>query len=154
MCIAIKEIYPSAQIYVEYPDTYENKKRRIDIVLFIDGKMFPIELKFKTKEDTVKIYNRDINLRNHAAVDIGRYDYLKDIERIETFTNNKDFASGYSIMLTNDSKYYEAPREDTIDIEFNLSESCIKTGILKSKPGNKTFSNKPLVKLKGSYKMH
>ena len=59
------------------------KKFYTDIVIEQDGYRVAIELKYKTAE-----YNENgIELFDHGAVDLGRYDYLWDVFRIELLTS-------------------------------------------------------------------
>ncbi|SEK70179.1 hypothetical protein SAMN02910353_01120 [Ruminococcus sp. YRD2003] len=116
----IQETYPQAKIRLEKRiqgignDTSEYYKNRyIDILVEIDGKEIPIELKYKTRNNSkssVWINNEEYNLKNQGAQDNGRYDYLKDISRIEEYVKDKstNCECGYAIFLTNDHLYYES----------------------------------------------
>ena len=106
----IQKEYPKSNIRLEYPVG----KMDIDIVVFCgeDNKiMIPIELKYKTGElykDNKKynIKNEDFLLKEHAAHNISRHNFLKDIERIESISESLE---GYTIWLTNSKKYWESP---------------------------------------------
>ena len=101
----IKEEYPNAKVRLEYCPQFDIKMH-IDILVIIDNKCIPIELKYKTKGCT-KIINKEIfNLKNHSAKDINCYLYLKDIERIEKIKEKDNlFNKGYAIFITNDMTY-------------------------------------------------
>lgn len=80
------------------------------------GDFVAIELKYKTKED-------DINyLSEHGATDLGRFDYLWDLMRVQMLkTNNKNcyeqiktidcdskkMICGFSVILTNEPNYWK-----------------------------------------------
>ncbi len=121
----LKRMYEDAEIRLEkrYPGDDANKY--VDILVTLDKKTYPIELKYKTK--TYEALDKDgetILLKEQSAQDIGRYSYLKDIERIEKFSKDESFERGFAIMLTNDEHYY-APnkhRSNTTDREFSIHE--------------------------------
>ena len=100
----------------------------IDILVIIDNKWFPIELKYKTKKDVVEDYDgENYSLKYHGAKDINCYAYIKDIQRIEKIRDNlnnndsyPDFGKGYTIFITNDESYTKKPREDAYYREFSL----------------------------------
>ena len=75
----------------------------IDILVIIDNKWIPIEIKYKTKGCCKNIDNEIYNLKNHGAKDVNCYLYLKDIHRIEIIKENvPDFAEGYTVFVTNE----------------------------------------------------
>lgn len=124
------------------------KKFYTDIVIEQEGYRVAIELKYKTAE-----YNGSgIELFDHGAVDLGRYDYLWDVFRIELltnkskqniitpYTNNNNFQldvskecnKGFAVLLTNENKYWKqkyikSPTTPvTIDNQFRIGESDSK----------------------------
>jgi hypothetical protein len=82
----------------------------IDIVIIEEsGKHIPIELKYKTKKVTLVENNEEYNLTEHGAVDIGRYNFRKDIYRIEQYlSSHKNSSFGYVLILTNDKAYFNS----------------------------------------------
>jgi hypothetical protein len=126
-----------ADIRLEYcfQDKDDNKNKYIDIIVKLENTIYPIELKYKTlsflnektKSRTVKDYNEYYNLKNQGAQDLGRYDYLKDIQRIEQFSKNKDyekdFECGYAILLTNDISYWDNDKANCVDVQFSLKDN-------------------------------
>lgn len=97
----------------------KNAKRLYTDIIVYNGKtkeFIPIELKYKTK----KIKGTNL-LRNHGAQDLGSYDFLWDVKRIEmlktqtSVTPNGDccnrecefalFIKGFAIIITNDKSY-------------------------------------------------
>ncbi len=109
MACVIERMYPQAKVRLEYCPCF-NDSMHIDILVLWgsdDKKQWiPIELKYKTK----KIKHEDddgcvCNLKDQSAQDWGCYDYFKDIERIETISEEEQFKEGYAIFLTNDSYY-------------------------------------------------
>ena len=118
LAFLIQELNPNWDVRLERPLkinmlTRNNEKiiarAPIDIVVTDDfGKVFPIELKYKTKKTQVIDENEEYILTNHGAADIGRYSFRKDIYRIESYKNeNANCLNGYVFILTNDKTYYQ-----------------------------------------------
>lgn len=68
-----------------------------------------IELKYKTRKMEIQLGEELYLLKSHAAQDLGRYDFFKDITRIEAFSSLSNSKQGVAIFLTNDSAYWKAP---------------------------------------------
>ena len=152
----IQKEYPKANIRLEYPVG----KMNIDIVVFFEDKSIPIELKYKTdklyKDDNKKynIENEDFLLKDHAAQNIGRHNFLKDIERIE---NISEFLEGYTIWLTNSEKYWNSPKsiEKTTSKNFtvhhNANIKCNSTLEWNEHTDIKTINEYKKITLKNNY---
>lgn len=115
----IKEEFPHTKIRLERPFNVNNKPFYLDIFLEIDGEKIGIELKYKTKGLNKSIENEEYNLKNQGAHDFGRYDFCKDIFRIEKFIENGYIDKGFVIFLTNDKTYLKES-EKTLDSQFRL----------------------------------
>lgn len=125
-------LLPECDVCLEYlsaASTYKEKTNRLytDIIIFNEKteEFIPIELKFKTKS---YFHDGFELLKNHGAQDLGSYDFLWDVKRIEMlksetnslisnsneqFTYSKDknlanFIRGFCIMVTNDSTYHSS----------------------------------------------
>ena len=115
------------KIYLEYPTVNTTTKARVYYDIMIKNvetkKYCPIELKYKTKNAPVIFDGTKIDLKNHAAQDLGRFDYLQDVERIENFNafTSKVKEAGYAIILTNDHNYWSAGRAGCIYDDFALN---------------------------------
>lgn len=146
---------------MEYPVVQGDKTIYIDIVVVIDEKKHPIELKYKTKElKNISIYDTTVNLKNHAAQDLGRYAYLKDIERIEELKTDRGFSTGYAIMITNDNSYLENVRNTAkcLDHNFRINRDKVINGKLPWNYTGNNFkhwtTNYLPIHIKGTYKMN
>ena len=96
----IKENYPDAKIRLEYPPSFD-LNMHIDILVIMNNKWYPIELKYKTKGCKKIIDDEIFVLKNHSAKDVNSYLYLKDIMRIEKIRDNaKEFDTGYTMFIT------------------------------------------------------
>lgn len=127
----IQRAYPNAEIRLEYPPRNE-PNRYIDILVSIQGYVYPIELKYKTKKMSADVDSEQFNLKNHGAQDIGAYDFVKDICRVESFASHLDgFKCGYVIWLTNDPYYWRAPRNSNAGyVEFSVHHGARKSGTM------------------------
>ena len=118
----IKEEYNDAKVRCEYPLQVGNEYMHIDIMVIREDEWIPIELKYKTSsievngEKGICIGEEKYNLKNQSAQDIGRYDYLRDIERIEKIKKSKikigkvNCKRGFTIMISNDPLYRRKPQ--------------------------------------------
>ena len=128
------EYYIPAEILPEYkeltaemlpecknPDT-KNERLYLDIVVAKEGKYVPVELKYKTKEVAVAMerFGEPFSeagdgvagaLKSHGAQDLGRYDFWKDVKRLELVKSRfGNVAGGLAVFLTNDTTYKAKPK--------------------------------------------
>jgi hypothetical protein len=97
-------------VRLEVPIRTSLASRYLDILIRTDaGQEIGIELKYKTRALNVEVSGESFALLNQAAQDIGRYDFFKDLCRIEDFVNARQKRVGYAIFLTNDSAYWKDP---------------------------------------------
>ena len=85
-----KIINPNVEIHLERPIKNFHKEYCIDILIIQGDLKFAIELKYKTK-NSVR-YNE---IKNHSGHGAGRYDFLKDIYRIEKLKKDKKIDKGF-----------------------------------------------------------
>lgn len=118
-----------------------------------------IELKYKTGKPKEKIQHNgeSFDLRNQSAHDNGRYDFLKDIERLERLSGFSDAKAGFAIFLTNDDLYWRGPiRKETIDEQFCLrGDPCLQIqGVMewhRKASAAKSGARKNSISLEGYY---
>lgn len=127
----IKELYPSYRVRMEYCPSFD-RKMHIDILVFTENGLIPIELKYKTKGCTIIDNAETFVLANHSAKDVNCYLYLKDIQRIEQIRDkDESFLEGYTIMLTNDKTYLKKPQKtDCVYAQFSIHNNAIKRGTM------------------------
>ena len=157
----IKTMYPNAQVNLEYryPGNLKNNGRDsyIDIVIEEEGEVILIELKYKTKGYNGTCNGRKYNLKDQSAQDCARYDFWKDVERLEHFISNNTQGAkrGYAIFLTNDSLYWNPSNRSTIDQFFRIHDGRKNvTGVLNwcgnPAPGTTKGRSNP-IKINGNY---
>ncbi|MHC4132461.1 MAG: hypothetical protein ACYSSP_10765 [Planctomycetota bacterium] len=123
----IHKILPDAKIRLEYPvDVTEdgrNYRLYLDVWLDINEATYGIELKYKTVKLNHSYKGENFILKNQAAEDTGRYDFLKDAQRLETLVQSQTIASGYALLLTNAHLYWTPPARETVDKDFRIHEN-------------------------------
>lgn len=132
---------------------------RIDLVVSKEKEYIPIELKYVTRK-VVRDYERfgiiikgmEI-LKNQAAQDIRRYDFWKDVRRIELIKNIfPTVKNGLAVFLTNDSSYTKDPKNDSACYPFSMSgKNTIGGGIMNWKGNPATSKDHKAFKLDGMY---
>ncbi len=100
---------PEWDIRLEVPIRAETGAVHLDLLACHQDCRVAIELKYKTRGLSTSINGEDFLLADHAAQDLGRYDFFKDLLRIETFVRSRSERTGYAIFLTNDSAYWKQP---------------------------------------------
>lgn len=117
----------------------------IDIVVEKDGQFVPIELKYPTKDIWgaftqfgVAVTAKVPMLKNQGAQDIVRYNYWKDVRRIEALRQAyaKTIDGGLAIMVTNDPSYQNNPTNPSV----GYANFSIKNGRTVKQPQNRNMS--------------
>ena len=117
-----------------------------------------MELKYKTRKLNLLRDDESFALRDHRAQEWGRYDFLKDIERLERLCALPNARAGFAVLLTNDASYWEdRARRTTSDAAFQLHEGRTITGEMtwsESAGAGTTRDHEDPICLKGSYDLH
>ena len=154
----IHETMPDCRIRLESPFFDEGGRKYLDI--WIPDRGIAIELKYHTRKLELPWDGESFALRDQAAQDILRYDFLKDIQRLERLISGRDACkSGFAVLLTNNPLLWDAARSlpGNIDSAFHLYEGRMIQGELawSGRAGAGTTKNResPIL-LKGSYDLH
>lgn len=127
----IRKFYPNSSIRLEKP-FYLNERIYVDIYVYNNSRI-AIELKYKTQKKKGNFVSKgeEFKLATHAAINLCRYDYLKDIGRLEKLKQNGEIDVGYSIFLTNVSSYWNKhSKRSTLSEDFYISQDENITGEL------------------------
>lgn len=129
---------------------------RMALDIWIPSQKTAIELKYRTRKLHLNQGGVTFQLRDQEAQDVSRYDFVKDIERLERVANAKPPALGFAVFLTNDSSYWKPSKKlDPFDAEFRVHESKAIKDVMRwddrARPGTKKGRESP-IRLKGSYK--
>lgn len=115
------------------------KKDYTDIILKKDDLCIAIELKYKT----AILQLEQLTLSHHGAVDLGAYDFMWDINRLQMLTGKSEDETvyqircdrGYAVILTNDKNYWKSNENNKkrIHREFVFcgdkdGKGCLKQG--------------------------
>jgi len=135
-------------------------EERIYLDIWAAGKdaILAIELKYKTRLLYIKTEGETFELADQAAQDLARYDFLKDIQRLERTISHIQNAVGYALFLTNDSAYWKSPMVlGTVDESFRIHQGKVITGELrwgsKASQGT-TRTREKSITIKGWYKLN
>jgi len=121
--------FPDASIRLEKPIPINGGVAHLDVLVQRHNATIAIELKYKTRKLSVVTPSETYSLRNHSAQDIGRYDFIKDVSRLEDISFAYPEAVGYAVLLTNESGYWRNPSTaTTVDAAFRLHEGRILSG--------------------------
>ena len=159
----IQKAMPDCEIRLELPyrvlvpQSDETDKNHLDI--YLRTEKIAIELKYRTRPGKDKWNNELFVLKNQSAQNIGRYGFLKDIQRLERIVADGKAKSGVAVLLTNDPGFWGPPRQgwnETNDAKFRLHEKK------QTKNSNLAWTEKtaesrkkkhPSFSLMGSYRM-
>lgn len=149
----IHDMLEESDIRLEYriqemPPTY------LDI--WLPREEIAIELKYCTRELKIDWKGESFNLKGQSAQDTRRYDFLKDIQRLEQVSANW----GLAVLLTNDPLFWKPPspgRRRTFDADFRIHEERNVDGKLAwsvhTSEGTKKGRESPIC-LTDTYSMH
>jgi hypothetical protein len=150
----IHEAMPDSQIRLEAPLEAAGERLYLDIWLPTEG--VAIELKYPTKKLELVRNGEYFALRDQRAQDTRRYDFLKDVQRLEQVTAKGGHGKvGFAVLLTNDPLSWAQPRrEATVDSAFRIHEGRIVNGELmwapQASPGTTQHRDFP-IHLEGGY---
>ena len=117
----LEKVMPGSQVCREFK-AFPEKGMHLDI--WIPNVGVAIELRYRSEALNMEWEGDSFALKRHSARDHGRYDFLKDIQRLERVV--ADFEpgrAGFAVLLTNDPLYWKPPRRtDTGDAAFRLHE--------------------------------
>lgn len=98
------------------------KKDYTDIILEQGGTKIAIELKYKT----AILQHEQLTLSDHGAVDLGSYDFMWDVNRLQKLTGKTVDNTiqircdrGYAVILTNDNHYWTQPKNWDVSNQRN-----------------------------------
>lgn len=121
----VHELYSDAKIRLEVPSGRFDKRERIDILIKIGNHNYAVELKYKKKKLELDQDGEKFALRGDDAHDVSRYDFIKDISRLEKYVSSIDAATGYAVLLTNDSLYWKESARGVNSAAFFLHEGRV-----------------------------
>lgn len=151
------------KVHLEYSVPLGEKKMQfpnkgkidIDIVIEKDELFYPIELKYKIKQEEVKFnrFGEDTSylLKEHLRIPMSKYDFWKDVARLEFLKESfEKVKGGLCIFLTNNETYTRGDKG--ISEEFTMEAQKSHIGTLTLKDG-KTKKKCPEFSLSKDYQI-
>ena len=149
----IHKMMPEHEVRLEFKPPLPDVRMYLD--LWLRDIAVAIELKYRTRTLSQTHDGETFALRNQAAQDISRYDFVKDIQRLEQVSTPLNARTGFAILLTNEPLYWTAPsRTDTVDSAFRLHEGRRITGEMAWSPraSDGTIRSREMpIRLAGAY---
>ncbi|MEQ6378244.1 hypothetical protein RZN25_15635 [Bacillaceae bacterium S4-13-56] len=146
--------YPKSKIRLEYPHSTENNRIYLDLWVNEEPIYYAIELKYIKKRLNTVFNHENFQLTSNDAPDQARYDFLKDIGRLEQVAHHFGNTIGFAILLTNEPAMWKSPtREDVNDIQFRFQEGRVVHGELDwgPKTGLGTKKGREILNIQDEY---
>lgn len=148
---------PHASVRLEKQVAAQGSRVHLDLLVQGSDYEVAVEVKYKTRAAKIVHSDETYTLRNQSAQDIGRHDFLKDIERLEKYVASHPGSIGYAILLTNDRSYWSQSKKiDPVDSAFRVHEGRNIEGSVTwgagASEGTK-HNRKAVITLEGKYKM-
>ncbi|MFM9873074.1 MAG: hypothetical protein ACKVQS_06365 [Fimbriimonadaceae bacterium] len=108
---------------------HSTARASIDLLLNLPDEKVGFEFKYITKPICTTINGESFTLLNQGALDILRYNCLKDISRLENAIGSHQIDRGFFVLLTNDPALWSPPlRQGHADDEFKIHHSATLSG--------------------------
>ncbi len=126
----IHEKYPNCRIRLEVNPYTDGQRDYLDILCYVNEQPIAIELKYKTRKLDLSYGGESFHLSNQLAYDIGRYDFIKDVGRLERFVSVHQQSLGFAVFLTNDANYWQSAKRQsaTNDGQFRFHDNSMLRG--------------------------
>jgi hypothetical protein len=118
----IHTVDPGASIRLELPVRVDTNRIHLDLLVQCDQQRYVMELKYKTASMATDVWGERFSLSNHSAQDLGRYDFLKDVARLERYVASVQNSTGLAIFLSNDCLYWKEPRQGITSVQFSIHD--------------------------------
>ncbi|XUL90688.1 hypothetical protein ACQ86D_32035 [Streptomyces galilaeus] len=131
---ALWELSPDVHSRLEVPQRAAAGTEHLDLLCIGPSTRTAIEFKYFTRRwtGTVGTPAEDYALKGHAATDLARLHFVRDVARLERFCRRPG-QNGLAIMLTNDASLWTPPgdgRGQTRDREFRIHQGRELAGTL------------------------
>ncbi|MDG5803356.1 hypothetical protein P9869_11895 [Streptomyces ossamyceticus] len=126
------ELTPDVHSRLEVPQRHLGKTEYLDLLCIGPSTRTAIEFKYFTRRWTGAAGTppEDYALKGHAATDLARLYFVRDIARLERFCRRSD-QNGLAVMVTNDASLWTPPdpgRKPTRDRDFRIHQGRELTG--------------------------
>ncbi|MCG3133017.1 MAG: hypothetical protein HMLKMBBP_00103 [Planctomycetes bacterium] len=124
----------ATEIRLERPLDHAADRLYVDVVARVGDTRVAIELKYWSRVLAVEIDGETFRLKSGAAQDVRRYDFWKDVERVQTLLSTGIVDVGFVLALTNDPGYWTPGRDGTVDRAFRMADGSMVRGELAWDP--------------------
>jgi hypothetical protein len=156
LAVAIHDQEPRLNIRLEIP---QGQGIALDMLLIdpASGERFALELKYRTTKWTGEVDDEEYRLKSHGADDIGSYDVLKDLMRVEALVDGGWAHAGAVVFITNDPIYWNRHPQRarrTNAHEFRVYEGLELSGVRSWGPdtGGSSRGREAPVVIRGTYR--
>jgi hypothetical protein len=146
-----KQLVPDANVRLEIRLM---EGEHLDLLVRERDHFIAIELKYPTRAWLGQDSNgEDFRLLDHSAHDLRRYDILKDMARVERLVERGAASSGYTVVLTNDERYWSPPRRAVVgnDAMFRIHDGAEAIGLRTWSRDTAGTVGRPGIELSGTY---
>lgn len=117
-------------VRLERPLRVGDERMVVDVVGQTGREWIGVELKHWTRHLELERDGEDFSSTYQSAQDLGRYDFWRDVARLERLTSDGKLQCGFVVALTNDPSYWKPGRSHTNDEDFRLHEGRTVQGTL------------------------
>ncbi len=104
----------------------------VDMCARWDRDLWAVELKYRKAPLQVEVGGELFVLNDQGAEDSARYDFLKEIQRLEWLRAHSGVTGGIAILVTNSPRFWQpAPNRQLNDLEFRLHDGRQVKGTLR-----------------------
>lgn len=149
--------WPDAAIRLEYRIALAGERAYADLWIRDGDVTTYVEVKYWKRSLETTVGGESFSLGNQAAQDLSRYDFIKDLARVERVVEAGHATRGLVIALTNDQGYWNDPRPGTVDAAFRLHEGRTLLGELawaEHAGLGTTATRRAILRIGGEYRCH
>jgi hypothetical protein len=124
----IQSEHPEARIRLE---TRPERGIHLDLLVGLQKEQTAIELKYLAARFAGVVDGEQYELPNRGAHAISRYDFVKDVSRLERCIRRGYADHGWAVALSNDQGYWTVgSKVNPVDAAFRLHDGRILNGLL------------------------
>ena len=108
-------------------------RERIDILVCLGGKRYPIEFKHLTQDFDIEHAGERFKQKFGYVHSIDAHACVKDIQRVESWAaRHADCGYGFAVWLANDSFWWNSrPHPSAKYIDFSIHDGAVKFGAME-----------------------
>lgn len=143
-----------ASVRLERRVPKQDERGYIDLWIEVKGVTYFVELKYVKRQARITIVDEIFDLPNRV-IDLCRYEFWKDVQRLERISSANDRIIGIVILLTNEPLLWNGPKGKTDDAEFSVHEDRVVQGTLRWPEGKKGLPKSVIdpIKMNGAYRL-